>query len=351
MKLESRIFAFLVIVSILFFESTGFSLFLRRHTRKPQRTTVRSTIPQSSLLLRSARASAEFDGSTTEIDSNESPIDRRRAFRLISAMALSSQVLSMPANAYKKEFPSELDTENGDYYKDGREKMLQDIRQREYERTASVAVGPWSKPLASFLWGAALWFLSGSRSNPLITPVANVLYDEKKEVWLKDRNDGLFSDFPGALYGVMVLVFVCLGFLSDTAVTELAEGERNISLQLAGVSLISGASLELGRIASGEKKQTREESDRDSQLVQEFNEFADNRLRPGGNCHRNEVVAAFRRYYAKYRQADSPDYPLLDLEIEQLLRSWGRRRGIEMSSAGFYNGVQINTQADAFVKR
>ena len=83
-------------------------------------------------------------------------------------------------------------------------------------------------------------------------------------------------------------------------------------------------------------------------LESEFVEFADKRLRTGGSCHRNEVVAAFRRYYAKYRQADNPSYPLADLEIEQLLRAWSRSRGVEMTNAGFYYGIKINKDADVF---
>ena len=126
----------------------------------------------------------------------------------------------------------------------------------------------------------------------------------------------------------------------------------NISLQLAGVTLLNGLFLELGRIASGEKQDTREENDRAMMLEQEFQEFATNRLQQGGNCHRNDVVKAFRRYYAKYRQQDSEEYPLTDLEIEKLLKSWNKIDNMdraEMTSSGFYYGIQINQDADVFV--
>ena len=116
--------------------------------------------------------------------------------------------------------------------------------------------------------------------------------------------------------------------------------------------MIGAAAIELGRVATGEKGQTRDDYDRDLMLEREFEEFAENRLQKGGNCHRSEVVKAFRRYNAKYRQADSTQYPLGDLEIEQLLRSWSQATGAaEMSSAGFYNGISINQQADVFVER
>ena len=91
--------------------------------------------------------------------------------------------------------------------------------------------------------------------------------------------------------------------------------------------MISGASLELGRLASGEKGPTRQEFDRSSLLRQEFEDFAASRLKLGGNCHRNDVVRAFRRFYGKYRQEESVEYPLTNLEIERLLREWNRSRG------------------------
>jgi hypothetical protein len=87
----------------------------------------------------------------------------------------------------------------------------------------------------------------------------------------------------------------------DRLVLLATEGDANVSLQLASVSLIAGGSLELGRIFSGEKNLTRQELDREMMLEREFDEFAEKRLVKGGNCHRSEVVKAFRRYYAKVR--------------------------------------------------
>jgi hypothetical protein len=56
--------------------------------------------------------------------------------------------------------------------------------------------------------------------------------------------------------------------------------------------------------------------------------------------------------HSQYRQSDNDEYPLADIEIERMLRSWNRKMGNqEMSSAGFFSGIQINDQADVFVKR
>ena len=204
------------------------------------------------------------------------------------------------------------------------------------------------------MWGLALWLVGGSRSNPLVDPMANLLYDESQEEWLRDRNEGYFGDLPLGLMVILSAVFVCLGMLLDRAVYFLAEGEAAVSLQLAGVSVIGGAVWEVGRLAAKEKAPTRVEYERDVLLYQEFDEFAQKRLIVGkGSCHRSDVISAFRRYNPKYRVADSEEYPLADIEIERILRQWNRQFGSrsEMSSAGFFAGITVDGAADAFAPR
>ena len=85
-------------------------------------------------------------------------------------------------------------------------------------------------------------------------------------------------------------------------------------------------------------------------LEDEFSAFADRRLlaKKTGNVHRSEIVSAFRRFNPKYR-VDNEQYPLTDLEIERMARSWAKARGLEgMSAVGYFKGVIINQQADAF---
>ena len=79
-----------------------------------------------------------------------------------------------------------------------------------------------------------------------------------------------------------------LGIITDRILLFSTAGDSHIVLQLAGVSLIGGASLELGRIASNEKMQTREDSERDETLANEFEEFATKKLvvGQGGSIHR-----------------------------------------------------------------
>ena len=203
-----------------------------------------------------------------------------------------------PVRAYEKTFPSNLDFENGDTSKDIAALREAKIAQQKAENRKSAVWGP-KDALTSITWGGALWLLLGSRSNPLVTPLANILYDRDEEQWLKDRNEGLFASVPPLLFVVLAVVFFALGVILDHLILLATQSDANVSLQLAGVTLIFGATLELGRVFSGEKRKTRQDFDRDSQLEREFTEFAEKRLMPGGNCHRSEVVKAFRRYYGK----------------------------------------------------
>lgn len=298
---------------------------------------------------------------------NPMPMDRRRWLTSTStslATLLGPQlVLSAalePAQAYDREYPIELQsTDTGASERDRKVNRIMEQKQREKEIAVEI------KPLTAATWASALWFLSGSRSNPLATPLANILYDPSQEDWLKDRNDGLFAKLPVPLLVALAIVYFAAGAIMDSLIQLIAE--PSTSFPLAGVALIAGATLELGRFASGVKRLTRDEYDRASQLRDEFEVFATQRLRSGGTCHRQDVVKAFRRFYAKYRQAPPPQQQqqqqdndptmngtiaLTDLEIERLLRAWSRtRRDVEMSSSGFYSGLQINTDADVFVER
>lgn len=272
--------------------------------------------------------------------------NRRKAMGTISATLVAGLLgNTQTASAYQEFNPVELDTIGADM-RTAREKKLAAVKPKKSALSSnSLDLG-----FGAFLWGSALWFLSGSRSNPLATPVANVLYNPKTESWLKDRNEGLFGELPAPFMVLLAAIFLMFGFAIHVATISLSDGSMNISLQLATVLLIGAGSLEIGRIASGEKKSTRVEDDRDLMLEQEFDDFAEKRLQRGGNVHRNEVTRAFRRFHAKYRDSESTQYPLNDLEIEQLLRQWNDRNArAQRSSAGFYNGIQINAAADVFI--
>jgi len=259
------------------------------------------------------------------------------------------------AIAMQKEYPADLEADTNINIETIRRQKIASVKANRQKYQSELTQNPLDFGLvdtgSTFVWAGALWLLSGSRCNPLVNPLANLFYNEDEEEWLRDRNEGLFSSPPPGLYLILATIFVILGVGMDRILFFLTEGDRPIGLELGVSSLIAGFWVELGRIAGGEKGKDREESERDEMLEAEFMEFAQSRLVPGGNCHRSEVAGAFRRYNAKYRYADSDEYPLADIEIERMVKRWGKEKGIKMSSAGFFNGVQINTSADIFVER
>jgi hypothetical protein len=308
----------------------------------------------------STRVFASSSGGNDEESSRSSAqMDRRRAMG--AALMTFSTLIPASSNAFDRTFPDELaDSDNGvkNVVMGGRLNLQQRtvVAKAKDRARKQKLINPLSKEdlLPSFTWAGALWLVSGSRSNPLTTPLGNLLYNEEESQWLKDRNAGLFSTPPVEFLVLLGFVFVVLGFITQFSLLQLTEGDATVCFELAGVTLIWGGFFEIGRVAIGEKGATREESDRGMQLKGEFDKFANARLEMTGNCHRTDVIAAFRRYYAKYRNKDSTEYPLDDMEIEKLLRAWNKnenRGQAEMTSSGFWYGVQINTDADIFVSK
>jgi len=302
------------------------------------------------------RYQAESSGDADEIgervvrSTKPETVSRRNAIVHITSTAslllLATAIDS--AQAITKEFPSELIYTD----KSSPSQRKSELSSKKASRKLtldSINKDPFllqnkSDFLATPMWASALWLIAGSRSNPLVTPIANALYEPDQQ-FLKDRNDGYFSALPGELYFILFAVFLFLGFAVDRALLLVTLGDEDIVLQLAGVSLIAGAALELGRISTGEKVVSRRDFDRTLQLEQEFNDFAERRLVSGGNVHRREIVGAFRRFFSKYRDGND-EYPLSDLEIERLMRQWARQKGSDMSSAGYFIGWQLDSQAD-----
>ncbi|KAL7531443.1 hypothetical protein ACHAWF_003771, partial [Thalassiosira exigua] len=278
-----------------------------------------------------------------------------------TAAVASSSDESTAANAYEQAYPLELQSASLDEAETSSNSLTKLKEERIANKKAKVAStkselrtdplglnqSPYSENFGPTVagasaWALALWFAAGSRSNPLATPLANVLYDREEEPWLADRNEGYFAELPPTFAAILSAVFVFFGVVLDRAVYFLADGDAEVSLQLAGVSVIGGAVWEVGRLAAKEKPPTREEYERDVLLHEEFDEFAQKRIVVGrGSCHRSDVISAFRRYNPKYRTADNERFPLVDVEIERMLKRWNRQfgSGSEMSSAGFFAGI------------
>jgi len=311
-----------------------------------------------------ATTTIEIEGFDEEVD-DTTTLERRKFLHSLFAASAAASVPSTAtsASAYDNTYPTNLEFSSNDGAPTINLEVMRD------DRIAVVKARPKVPPPRPSLltnpsavtskigiagcasWGAALWLLLGSRSNPVVKPLANLLYDTESEkgAWVKGRNDGLFTPIPVAFNLLLGVVFLALGSLTDVAVLFATQGEVGLTLQFAGVSLIAGGTLELGRIASGEKMPTLEENVRDDMLLEEFEEFATKKLIISkiGSVHKSEVTRSFRRYYAKYR-VENDEYPLVDLEVERLLRAWNMRSGSreDMTSAGFLKGVKINSDAE-----
>ena len=177
------------------------------------------------------------------------------AFVATTAGVLSSTISPSSSVAFDKTFPIEL-TDVDDKAKGV---IIRPSNSQQRKQNAELSKKKMDQNLASFnikndllpslTWGLALFFASGSRSNPLATPLANILYDEKEEKWLEDRNAGLFSAPPLPLLFLLGFVFFIMGTLTQYILLQLSEGDSGVCGQLAGVSVIGGGFFEIGRIA------------------------------------------------------------------------------------------------------
>jgi len=131
---------------------------------------------------------------------------------LVTSAALVEESGPSRAQAYDRTFPGELNASDAEQ-DDGERWRRSDATVNMPKRRSVFSKSPFfSKALGTMLWSGSLWLLSGSRSNPLVTPLANVLYDGESESWLKDRNDGLFSRIPAPLVALVALLFVAAGY-------------------------------------------------------------------------------------------------------------------------------------------
>jgi hypothetical protein len=173
-------------------------------------------------------------------------------------------VVPSASNAFDRSFPNELtDVDQTDNTNSGvligkrsnaqqRKQQAQETKTKMDQNLASFT--PKKDFLPSLTWGLALFFASGSRSNPLATPLANLLYKPEEEKWLQDRNAGLFAALPWEFLIILGMVFLALGTLTQYTFLQLSDGDSGVCGQLAGVALINGGFFEIGRIARYVKK-------------------------------------------------------------------------------------------------
>ena len=192
---------------------------------------------------------------------------RKQALHSLSLLAggvLATTVSPLPSRAFDRDFPDELTDDDQDDDKAmgvlvGKRSNAQQRKREAIENKKKLdqnlaSFSPKQDALPSLTWGLALFFASGSRSNPLARPLANLLYDPQKEKWLQDRNAGLFSPLPLEFLVLLGVLFVVLGTITQYTLLQLSGGDSGVIGQLAGVALINGGFFELARIARYDAK-------------------------------------------------------------------------------------------------
>ena len=273
----------------------------------------------------------------------------RRDFFVVPVMAVGT-VVQQPTNAFQSSFPVDLqstDTKPRPSSRKSKQEVNQEVMGRlsshPFQFTTNLDI------YSSLAFTLGLYLLAGSRSSPLLTGFANLLYDPNEPDgsgdWVKDRNEGLFSDPPLPFLAAVLSLFSVIGLLTDKIVLLATSADAAVTLQFAVLMIIAGGFLEIGRIATKEKALTRSEDERETTLANEFATFASEKLQFSGSTHKTDVTRAFRLYYGKYRtilfDPDDPTDPVTDVEIERLLKSWARTKNVSSSGAGFYKQLSV----------
>ena len=198
------------------------------------------------------------DGIVERVGTPPGLLDRKQALRSVaSALAAGMALSAQPAGAFDRSFPTELADDDSASTTGTLIGKRSTVAQRREAAVATkqkldqnlASFSPRTDALPSLTWGLAIFFASGSRSNPLATPLANLIYSEETEPWLRDRNAGLFGPLPLPFLGLLGVVFLVLGTVVQYTLLQLSGGDSGVCGQLAGVALINGGFFEIGRIA------------------------------------------------------------------------------------------------------
>ena len=160
--------------------------------------------------------------------------------------------------------------------------------------------------------------------------------------WLKDRDEGLQSDAPLSVRLPIFALFVAAGLLVNRLLLVALE-DSSFVISLGICSCIGGGLLEVIR----EPLPTREERDMRISLDVEYMAWAADNLERGGRTSEREIVARFRKSFAKYRYADmsgtADGVSLSDSAICDAQRRWNLKFGRpgERTSTGFWKGISL----------
>ena len=160
--------------------------------------------------------------------------------------------------------------------------------------------------------------------------------------WLRDRRERLAADAPLKVRLPIWLLFVAAGLLVERLLLVAFEDSSFVT-SIGICACIGGGLLEVIR----EPLPTREERDLRAALDVEYMAWAADNLERGGRTSEREIVARFRKSFAKYRYADmsgtADGVSLSDSAICDAQRRWNLKFGRpgERTSTGFWKGISL----------
>ena len=211
--------------------------------------------------------------------------------------------------------------------------------------------------IAAFFLGIALllgpdYFLAptglvsgrGIRPGYALEAVVGSIIDDDAQ-WLKDRNEGLQADAPLFVRAPIFVVFLAAGLLLNRLLLVALE-DSGFVISMGICSCFGAAIYDVIR----QPLPTRAERDLDRTLADEFLVFSSARLslgRAASACHEREIIAAFRKYYPRYRYADmeqtADGTSVTDRRLASCIRKWNISMGApaERTSAGYWKGIEL----------
>mmetsp|Transcript_24213 Transcript_24213/g.72649 ORF Transcript_24213/g.72649 Transcript_24213/m.72649 type:complete len:285 (-) Transcript_24213:36-890(-) len=163
--------------------------------------------------------------------------------------------------------------------------------------------------------------------------------------FVTEREAGFAAEPPLPLKLATAAVYAALGAAAETLVVDALGSSTAFVGAWAVCACLAGGIYEVGR----PQPLSREEFGEREGFEDAFATFAETRLDTASSSaavNIREIVPAFRRANAKYRNAEYAG--VADVQIERLAKSWWRQRGGVVTSTGFLKGVRLAEEADVF---
>ena len=167
---------------------------------------------------------------------------------------------------------------------------------------------------------------------------------ESNSTFLVERAAGYAAEPPLVLKAATAACYAVLGGALEKLLVDALGSSTAFVGAWAVSAAFAGTIYEIGR----PQPLSREKFEEVDGFETAFETFAEKRLDFSSTTAATntiEIIRAFRRTTAKYRNADSS---VADVQIERLAKRWWRQRGGVVTSTGFLKGVALRPEADVF---